>query len=329
MNYSGYIKVLNRTIAVFIISSIPFAYCTKSGDEKIPDTEEIPCLLPDSGQTSSYTSTLGEDADFIINPPSFTDNGNGTITDNITGLMWQKTDGGEMTFESASEYCLTLSLGGFDDWRLPESIELFSINNYDKLNPALNTVFFTKTLAEYWWTCNTRADGATNVWVVNAGGGIGAHPKNETISAGGTKKFHVRAVRKTGFSGYTVARFKDNNDGTIIDSLSGLTWQKIQSPVLLTWEEALTYASDLNLAGKTDWRLPNIKEIQSLNDVRLFKPSFNKNYFSNISSGNFWSSTSMFQAQGKAWDINADYGIVSYNDKSLEENVICVRGGVK
>jgi len=87
----------------------------------------------------------------------------------------------------------------------------------------------------------------------------------------------------------------------------------------------LIYASGLTLAGKSDWRLPNVKEIQSLNDEKLFKPSFNKNYFTSILSGNFWSSTTMINAPSKAWDINVDYGIVSYDDKTVKENVLCVR----
>ena len=69
-----------------------------------------PFNLPETGQTTSYTSTQGEDADYIINPLSYTDNGDGTITDNNTGLMWQKVDGGEMTFENASTYCENLTL---------------------------------------------------------------------------------------------------------------------------------------------------------------------------------------------------------------------------
>jgi len=89
-----------------------------------------PFKLPDTGQYTNYASTDGEDADFFINPLSFTDNGDGTITDNNTCLMWQKTDGGEMTFESAATYCDNLLLGGYSDWRLPTAIELFSINNY-------------------------------------------------------------------------------------------------------------------------------------------------------------------------------------------------------
>jgi len=288
----------------------------------------LPFKLPDTGQTASYTSTSGEDVGFIINPPSLTDNGNGTITDNITGLMWQKVDGGEMTYENATTFCNNLTLGGYTDWRLPNSIELFSINNYNSINPALNTTYFTQTQAEYWWTNEVRMDDATSVWVVNAGGGIGAHPKSETISAGGTKKFHVRAVRNTISTTFSISHFTDNVNGTITDNYTGLIWQKIQSPNNMTWEEALVYSKSLSLAGKTDWRVPNVKELQSLNDVTLSKPSINKNYFTNTLSGNYWSSTTMFNATTKAWDINIDYGIVSYNDKTIQEHVLLVRGGL-
>jgi hypothetical protein len=315
------------TLTHFILLSIIVTSCKRHGDDSGLDNITI-SLLPDTGQTTSYTSTQGEDADFTINPPSYSDNGDGTITDNITGLMWQKTDGGEMTFENASAYSKTFNPGGYNDWRLPISPELFSINNYDNVNPALNTAYFTKTQAEYWWTSDPRADDISKVWVVNAGGGIGAHPKTETLSAGGTKRFHVRCVRNPQSVAIIAEHYKDNGNGTITDNCTGLIWQKIQSANLMTWEEALTYASDLTLAGKSDWRLPNIKELQSINDVKLYKPSFNKNFFSNISSGNYWSSTTLMQATTRAWDINIDYGIVSYNDKTIKENVLCVRGGL-
>ena len=288
----------------------------------------LPCKLPDTGQNTSYTSAKGEDADFIINPMSFTDNSDGTITDNITGLMWQKIDGGEMTFENASSYCASLTLGGYSDWRLPTNHELMSINKYDVTNPSINTNYFAKTTAEYWWSGLTQIDDASKVWVVNTGGGTGPHPKNETIHAGGTKYFNVRAVRDPYTTTLSVSHFTDNGDGTIKDNYTGLVWQKIQPANTMTWEEALAYASSLSLAGKTDWRIPNVKELQSLNDEKLSRPSFNKSFFTNISSGNFWSSTTLLSQQPtQAWDINVDYGIVSYNLKTAKEYVLCVRGG--
>jgi hypothetical protein len=71
--------------------------------------------LPDTSQAISTTTTFGEDSDYTTapaaNPQSFTDNGDGTITDNVTGLMWQKADAGEMTWENAVNNADTLSNG--------------------------------------------------------------------------------------------------------------------------------------------------------------------------------------------------------------------------
>ena len=78
--------------------------------------------LPDTGQTQSFTNTFGEDSDYTLHPPFFIVNGDGTVTDTVTGLMWQQTDGGEMTVEAAETYCASLMLGGYDDWRLPTEI---------------------------------------------------------------------------------------------------------------------------------------------------------------------------------------------------------------
>ncbi|MEI7675189.1 MAG: DUF1566 domain-containing protein [Bacteroidales bacterium] len=289
----------------------------------------VPFKLPDTGQTVSYTTTSGEDADYTINPLSFKDNGNGTITDNNTGLIWQKTDGGEMTYENAIVYCDTLTLGGYTDWRLPTAQELFSIHLFDSNNPALNTTIFTKTLAEYWWSSDRQPGSTTNIWATNAGGGIGNHPKTETLSAGGTKHFHVRAVRNPITTTFSVEHFTDKGDGTIKDNYTGLTWQKSSSTTAMTWESALAYAKTVTLGGKTDWRLPNIKELQSLNDVSRVKPSINKTYFPNIvTSAFYWSSTSQYKTPSIAWDFNTDYGVVTYNDKTLNEYVILVRGGM-
>jgi len=332
MNATNVWKLL-KGISLMVLLFLVFSFSCKKQDSEAADLPDSNASftnhLPDTGQSASFTNTKGEDADFEFHAPSCKDNGDGTITDNNTGLMWQKTDGGEMTFESASAFCKSLTLGGHNDWRLPVSHELFGLNSFDNVNPALNTAIFTKTLAEYWWTSDVRADLSTNVWVVNAGGGIGAHPKAETVSAGGTKKFHLRAVRTNSATKLPDVHFKDNGDGTVTDNYTGLIWQKIQNNSTLTWEEALVYATGLSLAGKSDWRIPNIKELQSLNDEKLIKPSFNKSFFPNILSGNFWSSTSQVNSPSRAWDINVDYGIVSYSEKSIKENVLCVRGAGK
>jgi hypothetical protein len=281
--------------------------------------------LPDTGETQSYTTTFGEDHDYLINTPSFTNNNNGTITDNVTGLMWQQVDGGEMTIENAVTYCDNLVLGGFSDWRLPTPIESFSIINHQNSNPAINTNFFTLTTAEYWWTSVFENNSTTKVWCTNAGGGIGNHPKTETISASGTKKFHARAVRTVTTPTTITNHFTDNGD-TITDNLTQLGWQKIPNTAALTWEQALAYAEGLTIGTSSDWRLPNIKELQSLNNELASSPSVFAPYFSSVGIHNYWSSTTLPNQPLSAWYWSTTFGITTYSTKTGTNFVICVRG---
>lgn len=282
-------------------------------------------LLPDTGQTQSYTTTFGEDQDYLINTPSFTNNNNGTITDNVTGLMWQQVDGGEMTIENAITYCDNLVLAGFSDWRLPTPIESFSIINHQNSNPAINTTYFTLTTAEYWWTSVFENNSTTKVWCTNSGGGIGNHPKAETISAGGTKRFHARAVRNTNTPTTITNHFSDNGD-TITDNLTQLVWQKIPNTAALTWEQALAYAEGLSIGTSSDWRLPNIKELQSLNNELATSPSVFAPYFSSVGIHNYWSSTTLPNQPLSAWYWSTTFGITTYSTKTGTNFVICVRG---
>jgi len=304
-----------KTIIFLFISSISFA-------QSIQKTIN---LLPDTGQTGSFTTTSGEDNDYTINAPSYNNNGNGTITDNVTGLMWQQADGGEMTIENAIIYADNLVLGGFSDWRLPTPIESFSILNHQNNNPAMSNIF-TASAAEYWWTNKFQLGDATKVWCTNAGGGIGNHPKAETMSAGGIKKFHARAVRDVTLPTTITNHFTDNGNGTITDNVTQLMWQKVPNPNFFTWENALIYAEGLNLATATDWRLPNIKELQSLNDETVSNPSANTFFFPAIGVHNYWSSTSLPNQTTKAWYWSTIFGVTTYDTKTNTNFVICVRG---
>ena len=59
-------------------------------------------------------------------------------------------------------------------------------------------------------------------------------------------------------------RFTDNSDGTITESLTGLMWVRVFATIERSWQGALDYCNNLTLAGYTDWRLPNIDELESL-----------------------------------------------------------------
>ena len=283
--------------------------------------------LPDTGETTGFTSTFGEDNDYSIYTPFLVDNGDGTITDTITGLMWQKTDGGEMTIENARLYCNTLSLGGDSNWRLPTIHEGLSILNLNHLNPALDTNFFTYTTAGYWWSADIQIGDTTKIWVTNAGGGVGNHPKSETISAGGVKRFHVRAVRDVTAPPIVTQHFTDNGNGTVTDEVTNLIWQKASLQDTITWEQALTFADTLTIAGYTDWRLPNIKEIESINDEQYYNPSINPIFEVGTGGKHFWSSTTQINQVTNAWYLDGLYGLTTYIAKTRNLYTLCVRGG--
>ncbi len=285
--------------------------------------------LPDTGQTASYTGTFGEDSDYAIHPPAYVSNSDGTVSDKVTGLMWQQTDGGEMTWESAAAYAATNSTGGYADWRLPTAHELYSITKQGAVNPAINTNYFAVTAAQYWWTRDQRVDSSNHIWAGNAGGGIGAHPKTETISAGGSSRFHVRCVRSAPApsSASPIHHFVNNGNGTITDTDTGLMWQQGEIPASTNWEGALAYAASLTLGSNTDWRLPNIKELQSINDETLAAPSVSTVYFPGATASRYWSSTSMHNSTNEAWYLDCQYGITTYALKTTNLLVRCVRGG--
>ena len=123
------------------------------------------------------------------NLESYTDNGDGTVTDNITGLMWQQAvPTGTYTWADAVAYCPTLTLAGYNDWRLPSPIELVSIVDFGQSNPSINGTYFPSTPSDYFWSSSPRAGSASEAWYVHFGeGGTGY------IFASG--KYNVRCAR--------------------------------------------------------------------------------------------------------------------------------------
>lgn len=303
--------------------------------------------LPDTGQTMDATTVFGEDSDYTINPPAYTDNGDGTVIDKVTGLMWQKTDMGEMTWEQAMARAASVSTGGHKDWRLPTPMEAFSLLNH-QTKPALDPAIFQSDPSgkpEYWWTLDTYGSDASRVWVTNAGGGMGPHLKRETLSAGGSRRIHARYVR--GAKPTNGHNYHNNNDGTVTDLDTGLMWTQAPSTAL-SWSNALAYAEGLDLAGHGDWRLPNVKELQSLVDFSLAtatgsaaSPSLNRILFPKAPATAYWSSTTLMgKTTSQAWLVEfginnavpaangpqrGQQGIVSYEAYAATYPVLAVR----
>jgi len=99
---------------------------------------------------------------------AFVDNGDGTVTDTSTVLMWQQeTAPGGYNWEQALAYCENLSLGGHSDWRLPTVKELRSLVDYSQYAPAIDTTFFPNTVSSsHYWSSTTDAASTSGAWDV-------------------------------------------------------------------------------------------------------------------------------------------------------------------
>jgi len=139
---------------------------------------------PRTGQIISYT--VGDDGDLkrgVAWPnPRFTDNGNGTVTDNLTGLIWLKNANcfGPKTWATALNDANWLDSGecdlsdgsAEDDWRLPNVRELHSLIDYGHSYPALPSGHpFSGVQSDGYWSGTTPAGSTSNVWYVYLGDG--------------------------------------------------------------------------------------------------------------------------------------------------------------
>jgi hypothetical protein len=104
----------------------------------IADTAQGYCYDADASVPCPVVGAAfyGQDAQFSGNAPSYTDNGDGTITDNVTGLMWQQDPDEKMTYIQAEAGAENFNLAGYDDWRLPTIKELYSLILFSGVDPS-------------------------------------------------------------------------------------------------------------------------------------------------------------------------------------------------
>ena len=121
-----------------------------------------------------------------------------------------------------------------------------------------------------------------------------------------------------------MSRFIDDGNGTIADTETGLMWQKERAPETYTWQDALKYCEGLDLAGHSDWRLPNVRELQSIVDYGRWNPAIDP-VFGAVSSW-YWSSSADVYNPDVAWLVNFSDGNVADDGKAHDNYVRAVRG---
>ncbi|KJU87696.1 secreted protein containing DUF1566, partial [Candidatus Magnetobacterium bavaricum] len=149
--------------------------------------------LPQTGQTTSYAAyddgALRKGATWP--KPRFTDNGDYTVTDNLTGLLWTKDagtaatgscKGGSKAWQEALDYvtCLNgINHLGHSDWRLPNVNELESLANFGKNDRGiwLKSQGFNVVYSDYYWSSTSYASNTSNAWIIGMDSGYMSAPE--------------------------------------------------------------------------------------------------------------------------------------------------------
>ena len=231
----------------------------------------------------------GQDAQYAGHRPKYLDNGDGTISDMVTGLMWTRDPGEErISFYQATAGAETCRVGGYTDWRLPSIKELYSLiqfngtdpdprnDNIDSLRPFIDHRVFGfrygdpnegRRIIDAQFASSTLyvgdiMNGREGMFGVNfADGRIKGYATRSPRGDG-----HLYALFVRDNPEYGINKFKDMGNGTIMDEATGLTWLKVDSGEGMDWKAALDYAESMEFAGYSDWRLPSAKELQSIID---------------------------------------------------------------
>ncbi|HQP31126.1 MAG TPA: DUF1566 domain-containing protein [Deltaproteobacteria bacterium] len=325
-----------------------------AGESDLSEIRRMAVLIPRTGQTTSYADKDDGDLEEGAAWPAsrFIDNGDQTVTDTLTGLMWQKNPNVmiESSWSAALNLCDISTVGTYDDWRMPNLRELLSLLDYSVYPIVVDiTAFpFLDSDDTIYWT-STNVDGDDNsAWCVDIDSGITAAASKALSS------YWVWAVRddlgnataevaRTGQSASLVdyddgyfdngviwpdVRFVDNGDGTVTDILTGLMWlQDADAITARSWTSAVSAAAAASAGDHHDWRLPNIRELISLLDMSRHDPCLPSGHeFTDMGVGDiYWTSTTSAGATGSAWCIDLTDGAILTADKSVSRSVLPVR----
>ncbi|MCP5542328.1 MAG: DUF1566 domain-containing protein [Akkermansiaceae bacterium] len=279
----------------------------------MPLSNAEPTTYPvvDTGQTSFFDGMKaiskpragsafdGQDASFARNPPRYADNGDGTVTDEVTGLVWQKGFA-VMTYQEALRKQKVFSLGGkTNDWRLPDIKELYCARPVQRRGcqrPGHGTRAERREARprrrlRLRISARTDADDRHAPHLLHpvddlSGKDDGRHEDGVRFQRGRRRiNAGISGFRSADAFGKTLHRafrpgrnpeygkgdkLHDHGDGTIHDNATGLMWEKADSGRGMDWKNALAWVRGKNAEkylGHDDWRLPNAKELHSIVDV--------------------------------------------------------------
>lgn len=252
------------------------------------------------------------------------------VKDRATGLTW-KTRAGDfpMTWDESAAFVGDLNAQEHGDhmpWRLPTRRELFSLISHQYVNPALPAGHpFQNVFSGYYWTITPSARLPEQAWYVHLGGG-------KVYRGMKHGAYLVWAVSGPIYgSTPTENRFSKSGD-TVLDNATGQQWYIGQQLIADTvpWQgaiEAINYLNTQRVAGHMNWRLPNIRELESISDDTLHSPAIASDIPLDGNQGEgYWSSTTSVYEPSYAWVLYTQDGAIGVGFKPRADfHTIAVR----
>ncbi|MBH2006834.1 MAG: DUF1566 domain-containing protein [Myxococcaceae bacterium] len=294
-----------------------------------------------SGLLAAWNWTSGAYQDATNQPGRYTAS-NGVVTDSFTGLQWQQNSSTTtMIWDQAVEYCVNQNTGGYTDWQLPNNAELlmlvdYTINNIGS-NPGISAIF-SETPTNYFYTSTPLVGSAARQpWWVSFGqdacwsGILFSLEYNPGCGPVVGNQGYVRCVRSSHrllpWNRYIV------NSEAVKDTVTGLLWQKVAPTTggsngtgVYNRSGACSYCSSLSLGGYNDWRLPTVRELQTLVDYsRNYGTLMMDDTFSGESGSSFWSLSAMTGNPSGSWIVWFDLGVVGTLNIATDNHVRCVK----
>jgi hypothetical protein len=287
-----------------------------TGQSRCFDTDgaEVPC--PGSGQDAEQRSGAPWPKP-RFEPLSTETDGAEAVLDRLTGLEWSRNAAPfefPLTWEEARQACERMNNADADPdtpqerrWRLPNRRELFSLLDFDRANPALPEGHpFENVPSLACWTSTRSARNTDYFWYVQLSGGRMFYHRADSYAMVWPVRGASAALPVTGRDDEPVTgapwpepRFAVQESGVVRDRVSGLAWPPDANlggpeggPCL--WQEALERVAALNRErhlGLDSWRLPTIRELESLVDASRHDPALPEAHpFAHWQEA-YWSST--------------------------------------
>jgi len=289
----------------------------------------------------------------------------GAVKDNQTGLVWARDASisefplsWKEAFDFIGELNRSLFLS-FDDWKLPNRRELFSLVSHQFINPCLPSGHpFLNILYTYYWTSTTCDRLPGQAWYIHFGGARvfkGLKDVSYMVwpvrAPGGSKIFETGQTRCYGPNGDFAPCVGSGQDGemksgerlrqprfsdkghTVMDMATGLSWTKNAdcASSVLDWESAFQIVRQMNREEKfgfKDWRMPGITELESIVDMGRHSPALPDGHpFSDVRDF-YWSSTTSEYDTDYAWALYLRDGGLGVGYKTSPDfHLWAVRGG--